>query len=170
MKKALHLYDASDAFPEMFWRERLRLRALLGESVAIEHVGSTAVEGLSGKGTIDIAIGVATIEDIQPTSAVLSNAGYFFDLDHESPTDRMFLASREHDSTFGDYHLYVVVKGEGQWNELVGFRDRLRRDASLKKEYMELKHMLYDETEADREKYKQKKGDFITRVLEKSHE
>lgn len=33
MKKAFHLYDASDAFPETFRREELRLRTLLGEFI-----------------------------------------------------------------------------------------------------------------------------------------
>lgn len=47
-----------ESFPELFDNEKKRIAALLGTDPVIEHIGSTAVPGLGGKGIIDIAIAV----------------------------------------------------------------------------------------------------------------
>lgn len=41
-------------FPELFEKEKERLSKYLTGEYQIEHVGSTAVQGLGGKGIIDI--------------------------------------------------------------------------------------------------------------------
>ena len=40
----------SKIFPELFQKEKERISPNLKEALAIEHVGSTAVPGLGGKG------------------------------------------------------------------------------------------------------------------------
>ncbi|MCL4366030.1 GrpB family protein [Patescibacteria group bacterium] len=47
-------YDIN--FPKLFEKERERIRKVLGKSDLIEHIGSTAVPSLGGKGIIDICI------------------------------------------------------------------------------------------------------------------
>lgn len=39
-------------YPLLYKRERMKLRRILGKSPKIEHVGSTAVPGLGGKGLL----------------------------------------------------------------------------------------------------------------------
>ena len=41
-------YDST--YPELFQAEKERIREVLGKRVTIEHVGSTSVPGLGGKG------------------------------------------------------------------------------------------------------------------------
>ena len=41
-------------FPELFKNEKERMEKILGDNLKIEHIGSTAVMGLGGKGVIDI--------------------------------------------------------------------------------------------------------------------
>ena len=166
MKKVLRLFPFDKNFARLFAKEKNRLTKILGEKIAIEHVGSTAVDGLSGKGIIDIAVGVAKKSDLRPTADILAKSGYFFDLDNETPDDRIFLASREHDSTLGDYHLHVVVKNGDEWKRFIFFRDQLRASKKLREEYMNLKEKLFRETGANREKYKKLKNKFIEDTLE----
>ncbi len=45
-------------FSELFEKEKERIISCLKKRLSIEHVGSTAVPDLGGKGIIDIAIGV----------------------------------------------------------------------------------------------------------------
>ena len=164
MKKSLKLFPFDDNFSLFFNSEKARLSRAL-DPVVIEHIGSTAVPGLGGKGIIDIAIGVPESFVLQTVANKLINLGYFYNLDDKMPKDRIFLASREHDSTLGDYHLHVVVKDGDEWNNLLFFRNCLINNIRLRNEYMTLKERLFNETGADREKYKELKNNFIQRVL-----
>jgi GrpB-like predicted nucleotidyltransferase (UPF0157 family) len=46
----------SKNFPELFQKEKERIVSNLNLPLVIEHIGSTAVPGLGGKGIIDIGI------------------------------------------------------------------------------------------------------------------
>ena len=61
MKKYL-FKPYSKIFPDLFEREKERISSHIKEDLVIEHVGSTAVPGLGGKGIIDIAIAVSKKE------------------------------------------------------------------------------------------------------------
>ena len=167
MKKILRLFPADSNFPKLFEKEKVRLEKIIGSENSIEHVGSTAVPGLGGKGIIDIAIGVPNFADISAVAGKLMQHGYFPDLDHEPSADWewFFLASREHNSTLGDYHLHITVKNGNEWKRLLLFRDSLRNNPNLRNKYMKLKKELLIATGADREKYKKSKNDFIESVL-----
>lgn len=165
MKKALKLFPSNSNFSVLFDKEKNRIEKALGSKVTIEHIGSTAVPGLGGKGIIDILIGVMSDKDINSSVDRLVEGGYYLDLDNPIDLDRVFLASREHDSRLGDYHLHVVLKDGRQWKDIIYFRDLLRTDDSVRHEYSSLKKSLFASTEADRLKYKKQKGEFIENIL-----
>lgn len=53
----------SDAWPGQFEQERLALEEALGEvASSVEHIGSTAVPGLSSKPTIDLLVVVDLLQ------------------------------------------------------------------------------------------------------------
>jgi GrpB-like predicted nucleotidyltransferase (UPF0157 family) len=62
-------------FPQLFLKEKKRITGSLGMSAVIEHIGSTAVLGLGGKGIIDMAIPVDK-RDMDSASQQLQNLGY----------------------------------------------------------------------------------------------
>ena len=165
MKKSLQLFPADEEFVRLFTKEKARLTKILGPMVTIEHIGSTAVSGLGGKGIVDIMVGVELASELNPTASKLIEHGYFPDEDNDTPSDRIFLASKEHDSTLGDYHLHIVVRNNDEWMRLNFFRDELIRNSKLRDEYMKLKKGLFVSTGADREKYKKQKNEFIRNVL-----
>jgi Uncharacterized conserved protein len=166
----LKLFPADEKFAEIFMKEKIRLVEMLGPEVEIEHVGSTAVSGLGGKGIIDMLVGVVDASMMNVVVDILVENGYFVDLDNEITSGRVFLASREHNSTLGDYHLHVVVKNEDEWCQFLFFRDELRRSNELRDRYMNLKKELFVETGADREEYKKMKSDFVQNVLGEKNE
>lgn len=62
---------------QLFEREADRLRAVFGAAaLEIEHIGSTAVEGLAGRGTIDIAVMMATHEEAAGFKSAIQQMGY----------------------------------------------------------------------------------------------
>src|SRR5579862_6481618 len=67
----------SKIFPLLFDQEKLRLASHLKGDLKIEHVGSTAVSQLEGKGIIDIAIAVDK-KEMDSISKQLQELGYEF--------------------------------------------------------------------------------------------
>lgn len=62
---------------EEYLKERCKLNFLLGEEmIAIEHIGSTAVEGLGAKPLIDMMIGVTDLRITDKWIEDLSKIGY----------------------------------------------------------------------------------------------
>ena len=170
MKKILKLFPADENFAKLFSVEKTRLEKILSPEISIEHVGSTAVPGLGGKGLVDIAVGVKDISDVQPTAEILIRNGYYVDRRKERPSDRIILSSYERTVTSGEYalgdnNIIVIVKDGKIWQDGILFRDRLRESKKLRDEYMSLKERAFVESGEDREKYKQLKKDFIGEAI-----
>src|SRR3989344_5634917 len=62
---------------EFFSLEKKRIVNALGFTVKIEHVGSTVIAGLGGKGIVDIVVGVSKAK-LQEAKKKLEKAGYEF--------------------------------------------------------------------------------------------
>ena len=133
-------YDAARV--ERFESEAALIEKALGDRVRqIEHVGSTAVPGLAGKPTIDIALGVNAIE--LPPEAVESirAVGFRDEPDETRPWERRFVKGDEVPRAV----IVHVVEWQGwKWRELIRFRDALRGDPLLAVEYEDLKRSLLE--------------------------
>jgi GrpB-like predicted nucleotidyltransferase (UPF0157 family) len=69
--------DYDPAWPDLYVRERQRIRGLLGDAVvSIEHVGSTSVPGLAAKPIIDVDLVVPDSADEDAYVPRLVAAGY----------------------------------------------------------------------------------------------
>ena len=129
----------SKIFPKLFQKEKERISRNLKEVQAIEHVGSTAIPGLGGKGIIDIAIAVDKA-GMEEAKSRLQELGYEFRPSFSTP-DRfyfiIYLPDPEEESR--RYHIHLTYPENGKWKELIGFRDYLRHHPEELQEYAELK-------------------------------
>lgn len=145
-----------------------RLEAIAGDRLLdFEHVGSTAVEGLSAKPIIDLLAVVADLDDVADLLAVLEAHGY----EHRPNDDvdgRVFLAKGpKTDRT----HYLSLVEREGEvYREQVAFRDYLREHPDVAAEYGRLKRELAAEYPDDRANYTAAKSEFVERVLRRALE
>jgi GrpB-like predicted nucleotidyltransferase (UPF0157 family) len=159
----VHIAAYDTAWPALFELERQRLSRFLGPWLAgpIEHVGSTAVPGLPAKPVIDVMAAVESLEASRDALAVLPEAGYQY-----APyrADVMHWLCKPGFS-FRTHHLHLVPYRSLLWSERIAFRDRLRSDPVVAREYAELKHLLAEVHRFDREAYTDGKGPFIERVL-----
>ena len=91
-------YDRS--WPEQARRIVARLKTACGHhAVRIDHIGSTAVEGLDAKDVIDIQVTVASINAADELAAGLTNAGYVrrpITADVSKPDARSTVAEFDH--------------------------------------------------------------------------
>jgi len=111
--------------------------ALDGLILGIEHVGSTAVEGLSAKPCIDIDV---VIEDYSVFSAVvekLAAIGYIHEGDLGIPEREAFkYTGKPHLQT---HHLYVCPRQSQELHRHITFRDFLRNNPEAVKRYSAVK-------------------------------
>lgn len=157
-------YD--DEWRSAFAEEADRLRDAFGERVvAIEHVGSTAIEGMVAKPVIDVLVVVEEIEETAPCRTALGELGYTFRPD-DPVEDRLFFAKGP--ETGRTHYLSVTERGSDTHVEQLAFRDFLRDDPDRAKEYARLKRELAAEFPDDRESYTEGKSRFVRGVLEEA--
>ncbi len=133
-------------------------------AAAIEHVGSTAVRELPAKPILDIAIGIRP-EDRVPLLNRLRAGGYVDPGDKGAQGGYLFVVTAPRDPEFRLAHIHVVEIESNQWQSYLRFRDLLRSDPDLRKQYAELKARLANQFAADRGAYTSAKEDFISAVL-----
>lgn len=151
----------SEQWHQLFAEEETQLRNAIGEQVVvIEHVGSTAICGLSAKPIIDIAVAVREIADAEKCVTQLEGLGY-------KSRGELGIPGRQY-FTKGDprtHHLHMVKLGGDLWRSHLLFRDYLRQHSEVAKEYENLKTELARKHPENREAYTAGKAAFIEGVL-----
>ena len=125
-------YDTG--WKDAFIAIKQELEAALGDcTLAIEHVGSTSVEGLSAKPCIDIDV---VIEDYAVFDTVvrrLADIGYIHEGDLGIPQREAFdYTDKPHLQT---HHLYVCPKHSAELHRHITFRDYLRANPAAATQY-----------------------------------
>jgi GrpB-like predicted nucleotidyltransferase (UPF0157 family) len=157
------LAEYDPRWPQKFEMERLFLEEVIGEFLSgpIEHVGSTAVPGLTAKPVIDIMFGVQSLEDSAPAIDILEANGYEYAAYKADVMHWFCKPSQE----YRTHHLHLVPYESELWQERIKFRDLLRTDQTIAEQYAELKRSLAKQHRDDREAYTLEKWPFIKRVL-----
>ncbi|HYL41114.1 MAG TPA: 5-(carboxyamino)imidazole ribonucleotide synthase, partial [Candidatus Binatus sp.] len=107
-----------------------------------EHIGSTAVPGLPGKGIVDLSIQTDP-SDIPGVVAMLYDLGFQPQPgpDPWPPTRPMPVGSYDLDGESFRIHLHVQPTG-GDFPRDIAFRDALRSDPELRRQYADLKRSI----------------------------
>lgn len=159
----VELVPYDDAWKRAFEAEADRLRSALGDRiVALDHVGSTAVEGLAAKPIIDILLVVDDLDDEQRWIDRLEAHDYAFRPDDPVP-DRLFFAKGPEDDR--THYLSVTERESDTHVEQLLFRDYLRANPEAAAEYEQLKRDLAQRFPDDRSSYTERKSRFVQQVL-----
>ncbi|MEH7544036.1 GrpB family protein [Bacillus thuringiensis] len=148
---------------EEYIKEKEKFCSLLGqEIIAVEHIGSTAVEGLGAKPLIDMMIGVTDLQITENWIEVLSEIGYEYV--PKDATNWSFF--RKGKWRAGTHHLHIYIYNSDEWRNNILFRDFLISHEWARKEYRELKERLAITYAFDRVSYTKAKAPFIRKILE----
>jgi len=132
----------------------------------IQHVGSTAVPGLAAKPIIDIQVGVKSLETIKKYAIQeLEKLDYVYWAENPDPNRLFFVKGMPPYGEQRTHHVHVVSVDSPAYRDKIIFRDYLRSHPEAAKNYSELKTRLALEFSVDREKYTEKKTDFIKTIL-----
>ena len=158
-------YEAS--WPQLYEAEKALVLGRIGEHLlAIEHIGSTSVPGLSAKPIIDMLLGVETLNQADACLDPLQQIGYEYLPERTAFTKaRRFLRKYPPGGPVG-YHLHLLQPSNPYWTVLLVFRNYLRHHPATAHQYSELKQQLAEQFPTDRLAYLHGKADFIHAVLQ----
>lgn len=135
--------------------------------IDIQHVGSTAITGLSAKPILDIQIAVQSLEMMTLIAVpLLQKLGYEYWSEDPNPNRMFFVKGMPPFGEKRTHHIHIFEYNSEHWKNKLIFRDYLRIHKTLAKEYEQLKIKLAQEYLYDREEYTNKKLDFVNRVLQ----
>jgi GrpB-like predicted nucleotidyltransferase (UPF0157 family) len=148
-------------------RELIRLIRTRDSSLAVEHVGSSAVPQCDGKGTLDLLVmyGPGGLERAKAALAVL---GFQKQSSRDPfPEDRpMRVGTWKFEGRAYPVHAHVISRDSQEARELIWFRDRLRVDPGLRAAYVARKREIILKGVADSIEYSIIKGEFVRDALD----
>jgi GrpB-like predicted nucleotidyltransferase (UPF0157 family) len=154
---AVHPYDPR--WPDQYQHARQQIADVLaGLDVRIEHIGSTAVPGLSARAGIDIMIGLTDPADLATIVERLESLGFAH---HFSQPEWTHLSGR-------GCKLHLTPLGSARWSDQLLFRDYLRRHPEDQAAYQQLKQDLARACGADGQRYVDGKTAFVRSVVERA--
>ena len=155
-------------WPDRFAEQRPVVEELLQPWLAgpVQHIGSTAVPGLSAKPVIDMLAPVGSLAAAQAAVPVLAGSGWAFWPGDPCRHYRLWFLRPSPEAR--THHLHVIEDGHPHAVALLAFRDMLRADSRLRREYAELKDRLARQHSGNRNAYSNAKGSFVAQALRRA--
>lgn len=147
-----------------FLGERAWLHETLGNALLeVQHIGSTAVPGLSAKPILDIGVAVQDFNEAFAIVGPLEALGYTYRGEYGIARRHYFVKGKPK-----THHLHVLEHSSLEWRNHLRFRDYLRRHPNTAAEYAALKQRLAERFPRDREAYTDGKHAFIRAILNRA--
>lgn len=130
----------------------------------INHIGSTAIEGIWAKPIIDILVEAAENSDLESFKPYLSKAGY---LCMSEDNQHMSFNKGYTENGFAEKVFHLHLRRIGDHDELY-FRDYLNLHPGIAREYEKLKLGLWKQYEHSRDGYTDAKTEFVKKYTAKA--
>jgi GrpB-like predicted nucleotidyltransferase (UPF0157 family) len=164
-REAIQVHEYDPQAPAVA-RRVIELIAVACPGAAAEHVGSSAVSGLAGKGIVDLLLPTPA-EDVAEVAEALVAAGFQRQTTADAfpPSRPMLQGAIRHRGKRYRLHVHVVPASSAELASMRGFRDALRADQGLRSGYVALKHDIVARGLTEPVDFTQAKRDFIAEVL-----
>jgi GrpB-like predicted nucleotidyltransferase (UPF0157 family) len=160
----VQVHQADPAAPEVA-RRLIALIATRWPATPAEHIGSSAVPGLAGKGIIDLLL-AADPAQIPAITQALLELGFQPQSPAAFPATRpMLWGAFSHGRTDYPVHVHVVPAASPEAAAMRGFRDALRADPVLRRRYAALKRAIVEGGPVDPVDFTKAKHDWIAAAL-----
>ena len=131
--------------------------------VAVEHVGSTAIPGMSAKPVLDFMVAIESLDNYKSFVEPLRELGYEFRREYLDSQQHVLFVKGSED--FRTHYLKLTELNSEFWEEHILFRDYLISHREVAEEYKQLKEKLQVSNASSRATYTELKSEFIQNVL-----
>lgn len=179
MKKKLLIQKYKESWVSDFKQiKKVINEVFLNMEVSIEHIGSTAIRGLSAKPIIDIDIVFDPTIDFEIIKSNLEKLGYYHNGD-QGIKDRAVFKRRESNKKhkvldFINHHLYACPLHSEELKRHIIFRNYLNEHEVERKKYENIKYKIAEEANQDKKVYAElkevKAKKLIESILKKAKE
>ena len=161
----VNLENNYELWQKMFKEEKEYLENIFTKDhFTIEHVGSTAVKGLSAKPIIDIAVGV---DNLNSLTKYLNSLEKIYTIKQNLLENEILLIKENSVETYCLIHILPI--NSERYNKLILFRNILINNPNILKEYEDLKIELAKKYKNDRKAYTKSKEEFINKILKNTN-
>ena len=161
INETVKLESGYDTWKIMFEKEKKALNKIFNkDSFTIEHVGSTAVNGLMSKPIVDIAIGVNDLKDLKKYKDKLEK---IYTIKENTNNHEILLIKENEKETFALIHIMPI--NSKRYQNMIKFRNILIKDQKILKEYENLKIKLSKKYANNRKMYTKSKNEYIQDIL-----
>ena len=168
MKKAVRILPYDRKAPEIYDEIEKFIYSVIPYQVEVEHIGSTAIVGLGGKGIIDILI-ITNRAYMLKVVELLESKGYKHNPQAGTIPERLFVSGPyRYKERELHIHIHITFSGSKEHKDKLLFRDYLRRYPEEAETYFELKKKWSMEAGSDGSKYTELKASYINKVLKKA--
>lgn len=169
-RKELKLLDYDPTAPDKFNDIKNFLYRIIPFPVEIEHIGSTSVVGLGGKGVIDISI-ITDKESMMKIVELLESNGYKFNPEPGFGVfpERYFISGPYlyHGENL-HVHYHITFHGSNNHIDHVLFRNYLRKHPEEAARYFALKEKWAVDANLETGLYTELKTPYVAEVLKKA--
>ena len=134
-------------------------------AIEIEHIGSTAIKGLSAKPIIDIAVGINKLEDFEKVKNELKKDPYSIK-EYSDDGEILIRKGTEDNRT---HFIHVMEINSKRYKDTIIFRNYLRKHEEAMKEYESLKKELARKYADNRKMYTSSKNEYIKKIIKKAY-
>lgn len=165
MKVVVAAYDP--AWPSLFENEAAVLAAALGSNaIAIHHIGSTSIPGMSAKPIIDIMVEAEQLSAVDAHNAEMARIGYEA-MGEFGIAGRRYFRRHDHAGT-RSHHVHVFQRGSEDADRHLALRDYLRTNPDDVQRYSDLKLALAQAHPNDIEAYMDGKDALVKEIEAKA--
>ena len=152
----------SEKYKPLFNKDKSKLKKIFPRA-KIEHVGSSSIKGLGGKGIIDIAISVPK-KEIQDTIKKLQRNGYDFRPTGGDKERIFFQKIIKYNRNERRVHIQLTHSSSKTWRSMLAVRDYLRKNPKVIKEYERVKKEAIKHAKGEGKKYRDYKKSFLQKI------
>lgn len=162
-KGEVKLLPYTSEWKKLYKREEKLLHSSIGKYIEnIQHIGSTAIPGVSSKPIIDIAIAIKSLKAVKRLIKLLEKLNYKYKGDAGVPGRLFFVKGSEEERT---HHLHFIGANSRDWKNTLFFCDYLQEHGDIAKKYSNIKRKLAKKFPMDRESYSSGKAKFIIEII-----
>lgn len=165
LKRPYTIKPWDPAWAEMFFPIKKDIEKNFKEQdiVAIEHVGSTAMPGMTSKGVIDVCFVVKEMKPFIEEKEKMGNLGYKCEDGYIGP-NTIFIYKEKEDLE-KVINIHIITPDNPEIDKFITERDYFLAHPERIKLYNELKSKLYTQFPDDYPAYRAGKADFLKQTL-----